>query len=348
MNLIRSYVVFFVSFLIAFTSINCVHSDPPPGYYDSVGGETGEALHDILHEIIDDHQRHPYTSTSSTDTWDIIWEADEDPDNSDNIIDIYKNTSYPKPYDGSWNREHTWPSSYGFPKEGQYPYTDCHHLMPSDSLYNSARGNKPFDYCLSGCDEYPVPGYPGSSNWTEGSGNTGTWEIWDNRKGDIARAMFYMDVRYEGGTHGITGDTEPDLILTDNRTLIVSDSHNVQSVAYMGILSTLLEWHSNDPVDDKERNRNDVVYSYQGNRNPFIDHPEWVCDIWGGAACTGATPTFTPTPTDFPTMIPTFTPTSTGTIIIPSSTPTFLSTFTPTPTSTPTMVPGQNMLWRIY
>jgi endonuclease I len=320
-----------------------------------VGSETGEELHDIIHGIIDDHQYYPYTD-SSTDTWDIIWEADEDPNNSDNIIDIYKNTSFPK-NDGTWNREHLWPKSYGFPDENlcNYPYTDCHHLIACASDYNSARSNNPFDFCLVDCTEYPVPGYPESSNWMKGSGNTGTWEVWDHRKGDIARAMFYMDVRYDGGTHGITGCSEPDLILTDNRSLIVTSSTN-QSVGYMGILSTLLQWHADDPVDDKERNRNDVIYGFQGNRNPFIDHPEWVCDIWGGVACAYQSPTPTNTPdqthtsTPTETIISTLTPTSTSTY---TPTPTFTSIFTPTSTQTVTSTPTrtssiENMLWNIY
>jgi endonuclease I len=87
--------------------------------------------------------------------------------------------------------------------------------------------------------------------------------------------MFYMDVRYEGGTHGVTGVAEPNLILTDNASLITQSSGNA-SVAYMGLLATLLQWHAADPVDDRERLRNETVFNYQGNRNPFVDHPEWV------------------------------------------------------------------------
>ena len=82
-----------------------------------------------------------------------------------------------------------------------------------------------------------------------------------------------MDVRYEGD------GTEPDLILTDDPSLIQETAGNAP-VAYMGILTTLLQWHNQDPVSDRERRRNDVVYSYQHNRNPFIDHPEWVQPIF--------------------------------------------------------------------
>lgn len=266
-------------------------ADPPPGYYDSVDDSSSESLRATLHEIIDDHQRFPYSS-SSTDTWDILEAADEDPNNSSNILDVYKNSSYAKfgGGEGVYNREHSWPRSYGFPDDGtyNYPHTDCHHLFLCNVAYNSYRGSRPFDYCSDSCSERVTTEnngqgggsgeYPGNSNWVGGSdGPTGTWETWIGRKGDIARAQFYMDVRYEGGTHGGTGAWEPDLILTDDRGLIAaSQTGNNETVAYMGLMSVLYQWHLEDPVDDVERARNDVVYSYQGNRNPFIDHPEWL------------------------------------------------------------------------
>ncbi|HPF40066.1 MAG TPA: endonuclease [Phycisphaerae bacterium] len=273
---------------------------PPAGYYDSVNTTTGATLRATLHEVIDDHTRYPYTS-SSTDTWDILEDAQQDPANAGKIIDVYGNQSITKIGGGTgpYNREHSWPKSYGFPNDGadNYPYTDCFQLFLCDSGYNSARSNKPFRNCSAGCTEEPTVFYngqgggsgvyPGNSNWTSGDFTLGTWEVWGGRRGDIARAMFYMDVRYEGGVHGITGAAEPDLILTDNESLI--DSSNTgqnRSVAYMGMLSVLLQWHVQDPVDDWERNRNDVVFGYQGNRNPFIDHPEWVDCIFN-ANCNG-------------------------------------------------------------
>ena len=266
-------------------------SDPPPGYYDSVDDSNSESLRLTLHEVIDDHQRFPYTS-GSTDTWDILENADEDPNNSAKILDVYKNASYTKFGGGSgaYNREHSWPRSYGFPDDNSsnYPHTDCHHLFLCDVSYNSYRGSRLFDYCSDSCSERVTNvnngqgggagTYPGNSNWFGGSdGPTGTWETWIGRKGDIARAQFYMDVRYEGGNHGGTGAWEPDLILTDDRALIAaSQTGNNETVAYMGLMSVLYQWHLEDPVDDVERARNDAVYSYQGNRNPFIDHPEWL------------------------------------------------------------------------
>ncbi len=282
----------------------------PAGYYSSVNSTNSTTLRSTLHQVIDDHQRFPYTS-GSTDTWDILNLADEDPNNSGRILDVYKNASYPKMSGGvgPYNREHSWPKSYGFPDDGgsNYPYTDCHQLFLCDASYNSARSNKPFRNCNASCGEEftefndGIGGgtgfYPGNSNWEDGNFTSGTWEVWMDRRGDIARAQFYMDIRYEGGTHNGTGAVEPNLILTNNETLIDnSNTGNNESVAYMGMLSVLLQWHLDDPVDADEMLRNDIVYSFQGNRNPFVDHPEWVDCLFNGVCGPGdVTPPAAPT-----------------------------------------------------
>lgn len=263
-------------------------ADAPPGYYATVDPSTPQTLRATLHAVIDDHVRFPYTS-SSTDTWDILEDADENPANASAILDVYRNRSLTKFGGGTgpYNREHTWPNSYGFPDDGgtNYPYTDCHHLFLSDVGYNSDRGNKPYGNVAAGSTERVTDFndgegggsgvFPGNSNWFDAT----YWQTWNGRQGDVARALFYMDVRYEGGTHGVTGANEPNLILTDNPALIVTTGSNA-SVAYMGLLSVLLQWNALDPPDARERARNDAVQSYQGNRNPFIDHPEWVNAIF--------------------------------------------------------------------
>jgi endonuclease I len=265
----------------------------PPGYYDTVDATNATTLRTTLHAVIKDHTKFPYSS-ASTDTWDILEMADQDPNESAHVLDVYKNLSLVKFGGGTgpYNREHTWPNSYGFTDDGptNYPYTDCHALFISDVSYNSQRGNEPYGTCDAGCSEFTTTGgtsgaYPGLSNWRE----AGTWETWMGRRGDVARAQFYLDVRYEGGTHGVTGAAEPDLILTDNEALIEIHASNV-AVAYHGRLASLLLWNTQDPVDDKERHRNDVVAGYQGNRNPFIDHPEWIACIFQGA-CSAPPPT---------------------------------------------------------
>ena len=275
-------------------------------YYAGVNDGSPESLRESVHEIIDDHRRFNYTD-QATDVWDILEDAQEDPNDSNRILDVYKNASYPKYGGGNsdYDREHTWPKSFGFTNDSpaNYPYTDCHQLMLADGDYNVDRSNHPFRSCNpavnpscselgtelnNGAGGNPGSGYPGNSNWDAGSFDQGSWETWIGKRGDVARAQLYMDVRYEGGHHNVTYFIEPDLILTDDNDLI-SDSvtgYN-ETVAYMGILSDLLLWHEQDPVDDDERYRNEVVYSYQGNRNPFVDHPEWVDCIFHGTGCGG-------------------------------------------------------------
>jgi len=305
---VRSILTVVLVALLALSGAATLRAAAPAGYYDTVSTATPTALRQSLHDIIKDHTRYPYSSSTEIDTWDILELAQEDPNDSTRIIDVYKNASYPKGSQ-SYNREHTWPKSYGFPVNGpdNFPYTDCHQLFLSDATYNAERANKPFRDCLVGCTEWTTDVndgrgggsgvYPGNSNWTEGAYSSGTWEAWDGRKGDVARAILYMDIRYEGGVNGITGTAEPDLRLTDNDVLI--DSYRTGSnepVAYMGILTDLLQWSQEDPVDAREMHQNDVVYSFQGNRNPFVDHPEWVACIYQNV-CSGGDTTAPSAPT---------------------------------------------------
>ena len=295
-------------------SATLAHAQAPAGYYTSVDTTNGTTLRTTLHAVIDDHTRIPYTATT-TDTWNVLELADQNANATSQILDVYRNASYVKVGAGNldYNREHTWPSSYGFPTDGStnYPYTDCHHLFLVDDSYNSSRGNNPYRFCPTGCSELVTLAnngagggagvYPGNSNWRTGAGATGTWETWNDRRGDVARALLYLDVRYEGGTHGVTGAAEPNLVLTDNEALIASSNTGANvSVAYMGMLSVLLQWHAQDPVDAKEMARNNAVFQFQGNRNPFIDHPEWVACVFGGQCTPGGgggdtTPPATPT-----------------------------------------------------
>lgn len=277
--------------VVAFTVANGGAS----GYYQHVNTSSAPQLRCSLHETIKGHTAYPY-SGSGTNTWTILEVADEDPNNPGRVLDAYRNRSYAKVADragsGSglkYNREHSWPNSLGFgtptgDKGLPYaPYTDTHMLYLTDATWNADRGNKPYANCTSGCGERITEAnnghgggsgvYPGNSNWVKTpDGNSGSFEVWNHRKGDMARAVLYMAIRYEGGRDATTGQSEPDLELTDERNKIVMTS---SSPAYMGLLSTLLQWHQLDPPDAAERERNEVIYSFQGNRNPFIDHPEW-------------------------------------------------------------------------
>ncbi|CAM2005440.1 endonuclease I family protein [Acanthopleuribacter pedis] len=266
-------------------------------------GQTG--LRDAVNALIDDHIYFPYTD-GGTDTWDILEDADQDPDNSSQVISIYRNATYTKVGGGNndYNREHTWPSSYGFTDNIPlaYPYTDAHHLRIANASYNSSRSNTPFGDCSAGCNELPTEfnagrggqggGFPGDSNWSDNGSDI--FQVWNARKGDVARSLLYLDVRYNGGQHVVTGGNEPNLILTDNLSLVQTMGSNTTGDAYMGRLSVLLQWHMDDPVDEDERRRNEVVYSYQGNRNPFVDHPEWADCIFNDACGTEPPVCFNP------------------------------------------------------
>lgn len=224
-------------------------------YYAGTEGLTGEELKDKLYEII---------SAADSLTYDQVWAGlqatDEDPANPSNVILVYSGESRAKDQNGGdngdWNREHVWAKSHGDVGTSPGPGTDLHHLRPEDVQVNSIRDNKDFD--VGGGE---VDGAPG--NHTDDD----SFEPRDAVKGDVARMIMYMTVRYEGNDG--FADLEP------------NDQVENNSAPYMGRLSVLLDWHAADPPDAFEQNRNNVIYEqFQHNRNPFIDHPEWAASIW--------------------------------------------------------------------
>ncbi len=237
---------------------------PPPGggdgdyddtYYRSAIGLTGAALKSELHSII---------STNTTLSYDQVWDAlkvtDQDPANANNVILVYSGRSQSKTTNGGdaddWNREHVWAKSHGDFGTATGPGTDVHHLRPEDVTVNSVRGNKDFDNGGSAVSEAP-------DSYTDAD----SFEPRDAVKGDVARMIFYMAVRYEGDD-GFAN-------------LEMNDSVANGSAPYMGKLSVLLAWHAADPPDAFEKRRNQVIYDqFQHNRNPFVDHPEWAQAIW--------------------------------------------------------------------
>ncbi|MCM3796218.1 endonuclease [Priestia megaterium] len=229
---------------------------PVEDYYRTAAGKTGNTLKTELHNIIDHH-----TELSYSAVWEALKKTDEDPANANNVILLYTGRSQAKSTNGGgvddWNREHVWAKSHGDFGTAMGPGTDLHHLRPTDVSVNSTRGNLDFD---NGGTEH--------SEALRNYFDSDSWEPRDEVKGDVARMLFYMAVRYEGDI-----SDEPDLEL--NNTV------NNGTAPYHGKLSVLLQWNAQDPVDDRERRRNDIIYSdYQHNRNPFIDHPEWVNEIW--------------------------------------------------------------------
>ena len=242
-----------------------VSSTQPSGYYNSLDGLADAALKQALQDIIAD----PTTvrAQTYTDVIDILKEADQNPVHSNQVWLLYTEQGRAK-LDiqttsnniGKWNREHTYPRSRGGffsidlddiadgpdvfwatkADSLRHGNSDAHALRAADGPENSSRNNQNY-----GISEYDGP-----------LGNAGSF------KGDVARSVLYMAVRYNGlaVVNGYPSD-DPD--------------------GFLGDLTTLLDWHRNDPPDDFELNRNNIIYTWQFNRNPFIDQPDLVEYIWG-------------------------------------------------------------------
>jgi endonuclease I len=226
-------------------------------YYASAIGKSGDNLKNALHTIISSGA----TKLSYDAVWDALKVTDQDPANSSNVKLLYSGLSRSKTLNGgstgNWNREHVWAKSHGDFGTSAGPGTDLHHLRPEDVTVNSLRGNKDFDTGGSA-----VSGAAG--NYTDAD----SWEPRSAVKGDVARMIFYMAVRYEGD------DSWPDLE--------VDDATGSGTAPRLGRVSALLQWNTQDPPDAAERDRNQLIYAnYQHNRNPFIDHPEWVASVFG-------------------------------------------------------------------
>lgn len=240
----------------------------PQGYYQSTQGLSGGDLKNALHEIIDDH-----TEISYDDAYQALKILDRDPNDSNAVICLYTGFKMDaeKMYDSGngWTREHVWPKSYGDFGTKKGAGTDLHHLKAVDASTNSNRSNRSFS--VGGNQYIDKKGtYRGATDCKKGEGyGVWTWEPPENVRGDIARMVLYMVTRYQG-------DGEPDLELTEAIQKFTDKS------PVLGVKSVILGWHFSDPVDDTERKRNDLIYeNYQKNRNPYVDHDEFVERIWG-------------------------------------------------------------------
>ncbi len=155
----------------------------------------------------------------------------------------------------TWNREHVWPQSQGWFKTSGAG-SDLHHIRPSDPSVNSSHNNNP--YGVVSTNDYCHTSTTNGSVTIDAKCKGGVFEPGDDKKGDTARIIFYLLVRYSE-----------------------SDSYPITNVATS--MDLLLEWNSLDPVDESEQRRNEAVYDIQGNRNPFIDDSFYADLIWGGA-----------------------------------------------------------------
>ena len=276
---------------LLFSVVN-IFAQIPTGYYDGTVGLSGAALKTKLWEIIKNGHR----DKGYDGLWTAYYTTDRDKyyEKDNSLLDMYSekptsNDSYNFTLGSNqcgvggnynsegdcYNREHTIPQS-SF-KDGYPMRSDVHHVLPTDGYVNNKRGTYPY-------------GVVASSSWTSTNGSklgssavngySGTvFEPIDEFKGDFARIIFYFATRYEN-------------IISNVSFPMFGDS------AYPGIsswsLPMLLQWHTNDPVSEKEIDRNNAAYSFQGNRNPFIDHPEYINSIWGTPVADSQAPT-TPT-----------------------------------------------------
>ncbi|QCX00111.1 T9SS type A sorting domain-containing protein [Aggregatimonas sangjinii] len=231
-----------------------------PSYYSGTDiSVSGEALESNLSTLITDTQITELTYTPGV--WDALKQTDLDPSNPDKVLLIYgyDDTDSDSTNDrtrskdmnggnnGDWNREHTYPRSLGNPNLGsEGPGSDAHHLRASDVQFNGVRGNRPYIDDTGNAKAINNGFYPG-----------------DEWKGDVARMMMYMYLRY--------GDRcLPNVVGLGNSTFD-PDMRDI-----------FLEWNAEDPVSQVEINRNILLEGIQGNRNPFIDNPSFATRIWGG------------------------------------------------------------------
>ncbi|MBA3680055.1 MAG: endonuclease [Bacteroidetes bacterium] len=241
----------------------------PVGYYNSAQGLSGNNLKVALYNIIKNHTQLTYND---------LWTAYPQTDAKSNgkVWDIYSHKPVgAQPYEYTfitdqcgnynsegdcYNREHSWPQSWFNSVTG--PVSDIFHIYPTDGDVNGKRSNYPYGNVSN-------PSFTSMNGGKLGPctnpGYTQTvFEPIDEYKGDLARSYFYMTTRYYSEDAGWSS----------------SDATNKATILPWE-LNVLLTWHHQDPVSTKEINRNNTIYSsYQHNRNPYIDHPEWADSVW--------------------------------------------------------------------
>lgn len=269
------FLLFLLSLTIGFAQI-------PAGYYNSATG-TGYTLKTNLRNIIANN-----TNSASQSSYGDLWTLytnmgyrDNYYENDGSLLDIYSEkplgadsyeyTSVSQQcgnYSGEgscYNREHIMPQSVF---NSNYPmYSDAHFVLPTDGYVNGQRGNFPFGV-VNSASYTSSNGSKKGANLNSGysAGYTGTvFEPIDEFKGDVARALLYFATRYQNEVTGWTYD------------MFNNTNNQVYTNTFLNILIT---WHLQDPVSAYEIAKNNAVYNFQNNRNPYIDHPEYVCQIW--------------------------------------------------------------------
>lgn len=252
-------------------------------YYRAASGKSGYELKTALYNIINNHTSQGYSAV-----WNLVKVADVDSyyENDGSILDVYSEkpegsdtTSFVKVTDqcgqyskegDCYNREHSFPKSW-FGGKVEPMNSDGHHLFATDGYVNAKRSNWPFGEVGSTTYVSSNGSKLGAASSTLGYNGT-VFEPIDEFKGDFARAYFYMATRYENViANWENNSTSSDAVLDGTNTTVFEP----------WLLAMLKRWHKEDPVSAKERERNQAVFDFQGNRNPFIDHPEFVQQIWG-------------------------------------------------------------------
>jgi len=263
----------------------------PAGYYSGTDGLSGYQLKTKLHNIISakNYNWHYDDLKTLYGQTDIDKYYDYDASNNTYLLDIYSNnpggtTAYHYTLSNiissanaeglGWNREHMMPQS-SF--NSAYPmYSDLFFVVPTDARINQLRSNYPYGNAGSTVYYSFTNGSKQASNGTANATYTGrVYEPINEFKGDVARALLYFVVRYEGKLSGFNFSTNADPAKDQ------SPLDGTEEKAYENwYVAMLLNWHQSDPVSQREIDRNNAVYNIQKNRNPFIDHPEWVNMIW--------------------------------------------------------------------
>ncbi len=268
----------------------------PSNFYNNAIGKTGNTLKASLRDIAKTgHVKLPYTSTAF-DVWNayaytdlrpapldsFLWDMYSDkPGSTPNYyFKIYTNQCGTAAAEGDcYAREHCMPNSWwgGLDNAANPQYSDLHHLFPADQYVNNKKSNYPLGQITN-------PTWVSSNGCKVGpcsvSGYTGTvFEPINEYKGDFARAYLYMATRYMDDI----GTWAKNYPTTEAKNIIDTLTYDFKP----WFLNMLLTWHKNDPVSQKEVNRNNAIYylTPQHNRNPFVDHPEYVCMVWGGSVC---------------------------------------------------------------
>lgn len=260
-------------------------SEALKAYYQSAEEKTGFELKTALYGIIKGH-----TTKTYSDLWTFMstYSLDTYYENDNTILDMY--TEIPSASDSfnfapvvkqcgnygaegdCYNREHSFPKSWF--NDGYPMYTDIHHLFATDGKVNGMRSNFPYgevDTATYISSNGSKLGSPTAELVANGFTGDTVFEPIDEFKGDFARAYFYMATRYENRIDSWSANS-------DNADSVLDGSSD--AVFEPWVITMLKRWNENDPVSAKEQYRNDAAFQFQGNRNPFIDHPEFVNEIW--------------------------------------------------------------------